>query len=169
MIALYVLLCIVFGFFGYLFFAPFYLEIDSTKGLYRIRVHWLASMSIKSVGDILLIELKLAGFTKQVDVFSAKAEHVRKPAAVSEKKQRKRSPAIQWKKVKAVLFSFRINKCRIRFDSGDVQLNGILYPLFYWISSYSGKDVRINFTGENEVVLEIQNSLARMSWAYISS
>ena len=169
MIVLYALLFIVIGFLCYIFFAPFYLEIDTSRGLYRIRLHWLASISIKPVDDFLIIELKLAGFTKQMDRLSTEVSPTRKHVFPVKKKHRKRTPAIQWSKVKSVIASFRIKKCRIRFDSGDVQLNGMLFPLAYWISSYSGKDVRVNFTGENEIILEMKNSLARMSWAYISS
>lgn len=168
MIVLLVLLFIVIGVFGYLFFAPLYMEINTTKGLYRIRLHWLASISIKPVEDIHVIEMKLAGVTKQINPFAMQISPVQNAVPKKEKKQKKYA-SIPWKKMKRVLNSFTIKKCRIRFDSGDVQMNGLLYPLFYWIRSYSGKDVRINFTGENEVILEIKNSLARMSWTYISS
>jgi hypothetical protein len=68
-----------------------------------------------------------------------------------------------------VIRSFKVNKLEATFDFGDMQWNGILYPLFCWISCKTGKDVRINFEGKNIIVLQAENNIARMSRAYICS
>lgn len=166
MILLLVLLFIVFLIFIYFLFAPFYLEVNTADGLYRIRFHWLISISLKTNTASPMLELRLMGQKKQIDLFSQKQTSKQKPIIA---KQKKRKVKISLKKIAGMLKSFKINKCIIHIDSGDMQINGILYPLFYWISCYSKRDVRVNFLGENKMILEIENNLARMSWAYISS
>jgi len=82
----------------------------------------------------------------------------------------KTAPKNSWfpiKKMRAIIKTFKINTCYINIDTGDAGLNGMLYPGFYWLSAYIHKPVGINFLNENDIVLEIENSLARMAWAYI--
>lgn len=165
MIVLLVLLFIVLIFFGYLFFAPFYVEINTTIGLYRLRFHRLASASLKVIDSRLITEIKLAGWTKQLH--SPSIQNISKEKK-TEKKVKIEKPKISWQKIRKVIKSFRVNKCDISIDSGNMQLNGILYPLFFWISAWSKKNIRINFIDENKIVLEIENNLARLSWAYFS-
>lgn len=167
-----VALFIVLIFFGYLFFAPFYLEINSVEGWCRIRFHRLASVKASIRNNALMFEMKIAGWKKERD-FNAMSNGANKKAITRKEERKKESgrkrKKISWKKIRSVLSSFKVNKCIISIDSGDVQLNGQLFPVFYLLSAYSKKDIRINFIEENIIVLEIKNSLARMSWAYISS
>lgn len=156
------------GIISYLLFAPFYLEISSRNGLCRIRFHRLASANLRIDGNTLLLELRLPGFIKKIDLFESQKEH--------EEKQVKRSTErkgagrkISWRKIKAILQSFKINEFKLSVDSGDMQLNGILYPVFYLISENRRINLEINFIDENEIELEIENNLARISWAYLSS
>jgi hypothetical protein len=165
MIFLPVLLFIVICTLVYLFFAPFYLEVNSRENLYRFRFHRLASVSLKMENDALILDGRIALWKKQVDIFAVKKGQKLK----SGKTLNKRMQGIPIKKMLNMLKSFKVNKCYLTMDSGDMQLNGILYPFFYMISYYTGKNILINFKEENELIFEIENSLARMSWAYISS
>ncbi len=157
--------------FCYIFFAPFYLELDSTRSLYRLRFHHLAWVRFKMIDDSLFMQFKILGWTKQLDILKeGRKVEQKKSSAIQKTKKIKRAPAtIPWKRIRNVLASFRINRCQISIDLGDVQANAFVYPLAYWISVKSKKNIAINFIGKNELVFEIQNSLARMSWAYISS
>jgi len=71
------------------------------------------------------------------------------------------------RKVQAVITSFKISKCLITLDTGDMALNGILYPWFLWIGELMSKDISINFCNRNEIVLEIENNFFRVLRAYI--
>lgn len=168
MLVLSVLLILVSGILMYLLFAPFYLEIDSTKELYRVRFHKIISARIVIEEGLLLLDVKMAWWTKRYKLNgSGSAKAVEKDR--SENKKGNGKGKLPWKKMKAVLASFKINKCSVVIDTGDMQLNGILYPFFLLLSFYSGKNFGISFNGDNEVKLEIENNIARMSWAYISS
>lgn len=169
MIVVLAILLIVLIVLLYLFFAPFYFEINTTNGLYRIRFHRLASISLKMIDSSLIAEVKIGWWTKQIDLFSIDKNADEKRTVAKKTVKAKKKKKFSFKKIKAVLKSFKISKCSISIDSGDMQLNGILWPVFYLFKVRSGKDFRINFIGENKIVLEVKNNLARMSWAYISS
>lgn len=169
MIVLLVLLLIVLVVFLYLFFAPFYFEINTTDSTYRIRFHRLASISLKMIDRSLMAEIKICWWIKRFELWPGKngagKEARIDKTPVKAKKKRK----MPFRKIKAVLKSFKISKCSVSVDTGDMQLNGVLWPVFYLFKVRSGKDMRINFIGENKIILEVKNNLARMSWAYISS
>ncbi|MGP8215766.1 MAG: hypothetical protein ACLQQ4_09410 [Bacteroidia bacterium] len=167
MIVLAVLLCIILISISYLFFAPFFFEIDSAKKIYRFRFHHLASAYIKMSGNSLALEIKIMGWKKEIDLFAARKTSKAKP--VEKKTWRAKRRHIKRSKIKAVIGSFKISKCYVSLCFDDMQLNGILYPVFYLLSFYSRKPIGINFIEENRIVLEIKNNLARMSWAYIRS
>lgn len=166
-----ILLIIVSSLFCYLFFAPFYLELDSTKDLYRLRFHHLAWVRFQMIDDLPFIQFKILGWKKQLNVLTARSKtETKQSGAIQEgKKIKKNSRTIPWKKIRNVLASFRINHCEISIDFGDVQANAVLYPIFYWIKAKSKKNIAVNFIGKNEIILKVENNLARMSWAYLSS
>lgn len=163
---LYVLLVIIIFTLCYLFFAPFYFEINSVTKLVRVRFHKLASAELKFETNTIMLDIKFAWWKKQIDVFAIK-KNSNKEFPAKKRKSEKSKRKILLKKIKAVIKSFQVTQCNVSIDTGDVQLNGILYPVFYLMSAYSKKNIKINFTNENVIILEIKNSLARMSWAYI--
>lgn len=166
MIAL-VLICVVAIILGYLFFAPFYIEVSSIEGYFRVRFHTIAKVSFRIIDYSPMLEIRIAGWTKQIELLKTK-DKAKEKSAAKRKKKKKRSN-IRWQKIIGVLRSFKITTCDIIIDTGNMQLNGILYPVFYLMSFYTKKNIGINFINENIIVLEIENSIARMSWAYIHS
>ena len=116
------------------------------------------------------MELRILMWTKQFDLLSSVSNSGLSTAGKKKaKSKRTNKPRIQWRRIKNVLKSFRIISCKITIDTGNVQVNALLFPIAYWIQAKTKKDISVNFTGKNDIILEIQNNLARMSWAYISS
>ena len=172
MIVLYVVLFMVILIIGYLFFAPFYLELNSVQGLLRFRFHRLASVTAAIRNNTPVLEMRIAGWRRKMDLgeiknFANKKSYGRKQK-IRQETVKKRRP-IPWRKIRRVLYSFKVNVCDISIDTGNMSLNGILFPVLYLFRLYSKKDISINFLDENRIILQIENSLARMSWAYISS
>lgn len=158
---LFIALCV----FSYLFFAPFYFEVNSSMDLYQLRFHRMASVRFKLKNNSLLAEIKLAFWLKEFDVFEKRTISKEKPK--KKEKKNEKEIKIQWTLIKALLKSFKVNKFRMSIDFGNMQTNGILYPVFYGISTYTKKNIEINFLNKNEIVIEIENNLARISYAYI--
>jgi hypothetical protein len=155
----------------YIFLFPFYLEIDTTIDLYRLRFHHFGSFCLRAGNDTILLEMKILNWKKQIDLLSTRQNKQVKTPAVSRKRNQHKTAAttVPWKRIINVLRSFRINRCRIAIDTGNVQINALLYPIFYVIQVKAKKDIQINFLNKNEIILEVENSLARMSWAYLSA
>lgn len=154
--------------FSYLLFAPFFIEIDSISGLFRIRFHRLASATLIFKESSFFIEIKMAGWQKQIDLLAVKMKEG-KPALKKERKEKKQIKAISFRKILAVTKSFRVRRFFLTLDTGDRQLNGILYPLFVFLSVKSGKNITVNFFGENKLIFQVENNFARVLWAYTRS
>ena len=150
---------------SFLLLTPFYIELDSRSGLFRFRIQRIANAIIYIAESSLFIDLKIAWWQKKIDLFAPR----KKVALKKEKKIKRRTHKIPVKKIWSVIKSFKINKCILNIDTGNMPLNGILYPLFAWLENRTEKPVAINFKGENVMVFETENNLARMLWAYIKS
>lgn len=154
--------------FNYLLFAPFFVEVDSTMGLFRVRFHRLASATLIFKESSFFIEIKMVGWQKQIDLLAVKTKEG-KPTLKKERKKKKQIKAVSFRKILAVIRSFRIRKFFVTLDTGDRQLNGILYPLFVFLSVKSGKNITVNFLGENKLIFQIENNFARILWVYTRS
>lgn len=153
---------------SYLLFAPIYLEIDTTAGIYGLRLHHLVSGAIILKDYRLKLDLRIAWWKKQFDLFAVKPKK-KEPEKIIPAKQKSRHRRISFKTIRAIVKTFKVNIFRVNIDTDNVQLNGLLYPAFYAMSRFSGRHMMVNFAGNNEIVIKIENNLARVIRAYISS
>jgi hypothetical protein len=165
---------IVFSVVIYFLFAPFFVEIDSNTGLFRIRFHHLAKVDFVFRESSIFLKVKVAWWQKEIDLLEKKPLKRKKELPVAagkelKKKEKEFSFRKMLRKIKGVMKSFRVRQCFITIDTGDMPANGILYPWFWLLSRATGQTVLINFWGENEIVLKIENSVARMLRAYIAA
>jgi hypothetical protein len=153
---------IIFFVAAYLLFAPFYVEIDTYHQLYRVRLHRLASAGLAYADNRFVIRFTIAGWTKDklLEDFGGSSQKVKMI-----KRGDGKPPGV--KKLQAMAASFRVTKFRLKLDTGDMQMNGILFPLFYWINAVTGRELQISFCGGSGLVLQIQNRLSGLLWAYI--
>lgn len=160
-------LCSVLLILVYLLFAPFYIEINSLNNLYRLRFHRLISLALKSNTEGFAVEMRLIFWKKDIPLAERGRKQDKAPEPVSGSGSKMRT--IDWNRLRNVLKSFNLNTCDISLDTGNMPLNGILYPIVYTISTYYQKQISINFAGHNHVVLEVENNLARIIYAYYKS
>ena len=151
--------------FSYFLFAPFILEINSDKGIFSLRSHYIASADLALYRDAFFLNVKIAWWRKQ---FNLLEPNIKDPETSPAKKHRqKSSKKIPFKKILNLIKSFRVRKFLISLDTDNMQWNGIMYPIFLLAEHYSGRQIEINFTGENIVIMKIENNIARILWAYI--
>ncbi len=148
----------------YLLLAPLYLEVNSVNGICRIRLHRAASLRIYITEESLYLEVIILGWHKIIDLAAIKAA----PEKVK-KISRNKGHRISVHKIMSVIRSFKLNKCYAAVDTGNMSLNGILYPGIWYLSQWIHGDLRINFQDENEIILEIENNCFRMLRAYVVS
>lgn len=160
---------------GYLLFARFFIGIDSTTGFAGIRFSWLADANVVLNESVQVARVRIGWWKKEFDLFRQKTVE-RETVEPTDRRKIERKQAGAGRstrrlvpKIKAVVRSFKINKCSISLDTGDMPLNGILFPWFYLLKWRTGREVSINFVGENKIILEAENTIARMLWAYIKS
>jgi len=152
----------------YLLTAPFYLEIDTDADIFRIRFHRLASAALLITGDGIWIDLEVAWWQKRFDLLARKAKPKPTSKPPENKKPVKRKP-ISFATILAVLKTFKVKRFYLTADTGNPAFNGILYPAVYTVSILSGQNISVNFSGRNQLILEIKNNLARVSRAFIYS
>jgi hypothetical protein len=158
LILLLLLLC-------YLLFAPFYLEINSKTGLFRVRFHKLVSARIFITDNSLFMDLKIVWWHKIFDLLASKE----KPMKTEKNKIKKEKPKISLRKILLVVKTFKVNKFYLTIDTGSMWLNGMIYPLFLWLGMRLKRNVTVNFVNENEIIFETENNLFRILRVYITS
>ncbi len=173
--ALAIILLVLLAVLVYLLLAPFYVEINSVKNCIKMRFHRLASAEIFLADDVPILKITIVGWHRDYDIFKIIGEKIGEKKSVKLIKKAQRNKTIQrkfrmtFKHALKILKSFQIKKCFITVDTGDMPLNGILFPIVYGIKCWSKKDISINFLAETEVVLVIRNTLARTIRAVFSN
>lgn len=150
---------------GYIICAPFYVNVNSDVGLFELRFHHLATVSLVFTDYSPLIKIRIAGFHKQMELIKT----VKKEKVTVKKPRQKKFKKIPVSKLMAMVKSFQVNTCFLTIDTGNMQMNGILFPVFNLIGQRINKDISINFINENKFIFQMENNLARMMWAYIKS
>jgi len=168
MIWLLLILIILITVLTYLLFAPFFLEIDSTKGMFKIRFHHLISVRILLENSSLILEIKSPMWNKRINLLAQNERRKTFPKKkVLEKKKDGKSFKIKFSKIKAMIRTFKVNTFFVNLDTNDVLLNAKLFPVFLGLRIYTRKELYINFIGKNEIKIEIENNMARIIWAFI--
>lgn len=168
MIGLLIFLIIIVSVFIYVLFAPFYLEINTVNGLLRLRFHRLIKAQLFFNENSLFLDLKIAGWRKQIDLLAQKEQKEQKKKPI--KKQSGKGPnRISIRKISAIVKSFKVNKFHLNISFDEMMLNGIIYPLFSFLRFKTNKRIEINFFHENEIILEVENNFFRIIRAYIKS
>lgn len=163
MIYLVIFLLVLLVFFLYILFAPFYVEINTPKRFFGIKFHYLASARLIVSDDSLMIEIRAVGWTFPIDLFARKERKEKRVV----KKQQKGKWKMPFSNIKAVIRSFKVNTCYVNLDLEDVIWNAKLFPVFFGLRCVTGRFFNINFIGENEIRLEIENNMARILWAFM--
>jgi len=171
--ALIIILSLILAMAIYMLMAPFYLEIDSPRNIYRIRLHRIATAGIIETNNLLLAYIKILWWERQfavADMFSSTGNmSTEKKEQKKEHRKQRKTRKIPFGKIRAMLNSFHIEQCYINADLGDMPVNGLMYPVAMYLSRITGRTITINFKGENVVILTIKNNCARMAWSYFKS
>ena len=127
---------------SYLIFAKLFIEIDSTINLYRLSFGRILALSIVFIEDPVQLELKMFWWKRSYNLNNAFTNERTDVVKASNANKRKAfSLQNTFKKTSAVLKSFIIKKCFITIDTGDMPLNGILFPWVYLLSIYIKKNI----------------------------
>lgn len=154
-----VFLCIM----VYVLFAPLLVEIDSRNYTYQFRVVPIFRLWWVSDEFFGHPEMSIFGIHKKITFSNLKEK-------TTQLKQKSTNTLnVSFQRFFAIIKSCKVKKCVIDIDTGNMPLNGKLFPLMYMLSRLTGKKFNINFTGKNEVVLTIKNNVYSILKAYIKN
>lgn len=145
-----------------LLFTSFYLEIDSIRNLFRLRFGRMVRADLSIKESLFKIDLYFLGIPIKIDPYKGTKKA---PGEIKQVKTKKKVN-INFRKIMAVLKSFRVKEFYMNIDTGNEQSNGMLFPVFLGLSYISKRNISINFIDQNDFKLIIQNNAARVAWAY---
>ncbi len=156
---------------AYFFFAPFFIDINTDTGLFRIRFHRWISAQLTVKYDLFSIELKILWWHRVINLFGGRNKRQsardKKTTNADSSITVKKTSSLSPKKIQAMIMSFKIKKFYLTIDTGNMQINGIMFPAFRWLSTFTRKHFSINFSGRNIFILRLENNFARILRAYL--
>lgn len=158
---------LVFSLVAWILWAPLRLEINSISSIYKIDWWPLATVRWLPETGLDVVEVHFLFFRKQFEMMKlGKKQKPSTPPPAHPDKPRKRSvmsPPEIFRLVSGLLKTFRVQQCRIWWDTDDYLINAWLYPVVHlWRSD--AVQVSINFQGRRDVVLVVENRLGRVIW-----
>lgn len=167
MVVVLCILAFIFLLLNYLLWVPFHIEVNSDTGILRARFPLLAEAELFIDQYTLLFSWNILGLGSKADLLAAK-QTAAAPLTVK-KPARHGKNGMSFSRAMLLLRTFSITRCEIAVDTGNMPLNGMLYPQFYLAGLIMRKNISINFHNENRVIIEVTNSFSRLLWAFIKS
>ncbi len=157
-IALLIIVGLLLALMLWLLLAPLIIRVDTARHDYSLSWRGIGRVSVVLLNDELALRVRI--FFWRMHFFP-----LRKPDKPDKPTSAKKRTGIQrrftWLKAKRLLQSFRIQRFKVELDTDDYALNAQLYPLLYWVSGPS-RDLSVNFSGRNRLLLQIENRLFRI-------
>lgn len=154
----------------YLMLAPIVLEVDTVTDTYQVRYHKLLRVHVLWQEKGPTLSIHVFRWQKQIELLKSKPKVDIQKAEVDDRtKPKKKGSGFKLGKrtMLQLIGSCRVSRWYVSFDTGDMVLNGQLYPLVYLAGQQLGKPTTINFWGENVVQVSISNNLGRLGRIFI--
>ncbi len=162
MVVLIIILTIILSLMLYVLFAPIDLKINSKANIFKIDFFKFFSGQLKESDETLFFQLNFFKWKKKIDLLKTNLSSQIKSTKIKKSNSTIFKPTRVWQLLK----SFKILRLYLTLDTGNMQRNGILYPLVFWLARKSNRSIHINFLNQNEFILHVQNNVYRMLRAY---
>ena len=163
---LLIILLIILVFITTLLLTPIRLRIDSVKNIYQAEWKHLFSANLLFQNDEPIVQLKSFFWKKEINLLKINPSPNKATQKETKPTKQKKSKFNFRKKIKPLLKSFQVRKFFVNIDTNDYVWNAYLFPIFYFLKN-KNRQLHINFQGNVEVLLEIQNRPIRILWALI--
>ncbi|MEN8789621.1 MAG: hypothetical protein ABF293_02870 [Flavobacteriaceae bacterium] len=151
----------------YVLFLPLELVINTIQNQYYIRAGAIAKARFAIDENYLFrIELKALGIPHTIYPLRKK----KKIKKDSKPEKKKRSRRFKWSYVNTgirLIRSFELKQFALSLDTGNCITNAKLYPVFAFLN-YKGGNFQVNFKGENQLHLHLQNRPIRIVKSFIN-
>ena len=112
--------------------------------------------------------IRITWWEKQVDLLGPGKKKKRKEKNIR-KKDAAKGRKVSFNKILSVIRSFQVREFILHVDTGNMQANGMLFPLFYGIGRLLKREVAVNFNDRTDIRIRIRNNAYRMLRAYLKS
>ena len=147
---------------------PFQFEVDSRKALIAFRWKRIGEASLLFGGDDIRLCVQLPLWRKTYSLLEPRAKKKNEKKEAKKKKKQGGLPfKITRRRVKRLLYSFKILNFQLNLDTDDYVLNAYLFPVFSLLSSRGRSSLGINYGGDFELQLLVENRLIRIVRALI--
>lgn len=156
-----------------LLIAPFRLIVDSRQQIFRFNWQPIGMAQLQMTEDDFVIRFKLffwgmeRSLLKMISSKKEEAEKKEKQAKRSKKKNSKKGFQFIRTRIIPVWKSFKLEKLRLQLDTDDYCRNAYLAPVFHLLSNGKNRQLSVNFSGDIELILIVQNRLIRILKAII--
>ena len=119
--------------FIYLLFSTIVIDIDTNMAYYSIRFGKLLQLLLLTAPPINTVELKIAFWRKRLKIRTNYFEKISTKYQSTNQSKRKTfttQPNFTLNKVIGIVKSFKLTRCNIILDTGNMPLNGFLFPWF---------------------------------------
>lgn len=158
----------------WLLYAPLRLEIDTAAGIFR--VEWRGIALVQWLPDEGLDRIDLRVFFFRLKIPLGRSSHAAEKHPDGTEKPRKKSgsksktsPRTMLRLMRNMLRSFEVKRLQVWWDSDDFVWNAQAYPLAQALNAWGKPKVYINFTGQRELALQLENRMGRMIWAALQT
>lgn len=145
---------------------PIRFKVDSNRNIYLAEWKHLFSAKVMLQNEEPIMQLKSFFWKKEINLLEIKSTPNKKAQKKKKPPKQKKSKFNFRKKIKPLLKSFQVRQFFINIDTNDYVWNAYLFPVFYFLKN-DKRQMHINFNGNVEVLLEIQNRPIRILWALI--
>lgn len=163
MIALSIILIFLIGLSCWIVTTPLRIKIDTENQLYQ--VHWkgIAEAILIPLSNDFLIRFRVFFWKKDFYPLRQKAKQLEKKEKTKKVKSTKQSSDLnrRFKKGIQLLKSFEVKTFKLNLDTDNYIYNSYLYPVFYFLNK-EHRQLKINYQGDLELQLEIENRLYRI-------
>jgi hypothetical protein len=153
--------------------APFRLIVDSRQQVFRFNWQPIGMAQLQMTDDDFVIRFKLFFWGMERSLFKLissskkQAEKEKPKAKTKKKKSSKKGFRFIKTRIIPVWKSFKLEKLRLQLDTDDYCRNAYLAPVFHLLSNGKNRQLSVNFSGETELILIVQNRLIRILKAII--
>ena len=146
-----------------LLFMPLNLVLDTTRHQYYLQAAGLAKVQIEG-DEKEIIRLRLRALFRSFYFYPLDwIDPPKKPKALQAKerekkkrKKKKKTTNLSPGTILRLLKSFKVKRFWVHVDTGDCITNAKLFPVFSFLNFWGG-NFGVNFHGQNELVLHVQN------------
>ncbi len=147
--------------------SPVRLIIDTHSHTYSVQWKGIIQAKLITVNDEPTIALRTLVYKKNFELLhSSKKEKPKKEAKSPKWKKSKKSNKMTFSKIMRMINTFKIKAFYVNLDTDNYITNGYLYPIFHFIKSQN-ITMKINYEGQNNVKLIVENRLYRIIKAYL--